>query len=60
MPKTPTWLVDEAVCNDLLERVLTVEYLTSSLQAAQDELVTSRGQVTGRIGQLEAELREQK
>src|SRR5262249_1855908 len=60
MPKTPTWLVDEAVCNDLLERVLTVEYLTSSLQAAQDEVGTSRDQVTSRISQVESELREQK
>src|SRR5262249_54421159 len=60
MPKTPTWLVDEAVCTDLLEHVLTVEYLTSSLEAAQDQLVTSRDQLVSRISQVETELREQK
>src|SRR5215813_4647445 len=60
MPKTTTWLVDEAVCTDLLEHVLTVEYLTSSLEAAQDQLVTSRDQLVSRISQVETELREQK
>ena len=60
MPKTPTWLVDEAICNDLLERVLTVEYLTASLQSAQEEVSSSREQTVGRIDQVETELREQK
>jgi site-specific DNA recombinase len=60
MPKTPTWVVEEAVCNDLLGRVLTVEYLTASIEAAQEAIATSRDDVEARVCQAEAEMSEQK
>jgi DNA invertase Pin-like site-specific DNA recombinase len=34
--KTSTWIVEEAACNDLLERALTVEYMSASIKAAED------------------------
>lgn len=60
MPKTPTWVVEEAVCNDLLERVLTVEYITASVLAAEQSLESSLGDTTARIAALEADVLEQK
>src|SRR5262245_59706395 len=47
MPKTPTWVVEEAVCNDLLERVLTVEYMSASIKAAEEALATSQDELSG-------------
>jgi site-specific DNA recombinase len=60
MPKTPTWLVDEAVCTDLLERVLTVEYVANCLRTAEASMVSSQAEVDQRIQAAEAELKEQK
>src|SRR5579862_4312861 len=60
MPKTPTWLVDEAVCEDLLDRVLTVDYLSEALRAAQDELAATQAAGQEHIKMIESELKEQK
>jgi hypothetical protein len=60
MPKTPTWLVDESVCADLLERVLTVEYVTNCLRTVEASMASSQGEVDQRIQAAEAELKEQK
>jgi hypothetical protein len=59
MPKTPTWVVEEAVCIDLLERVLTVEYLSASIKAAEEALATSQDELASRIHDVEVELFEQ-
>ncbi len=60
MPKTPTWLVDEAVCTSLLEGVLTVDYLSVVLRTVQDELALAQTTSTERINIIEGELKEQK
>lgn len=60
MPRTPTWYVEEAVCNDFVNRVLTVDYIHDSLRQAQAMVQESQGDVVQRREHLEQEIQEQR
>jgi site-specific DNA recombinase len=60
MPRTPTWYIEEAVCNDFVERVLTVDYIHESLRQAQAMMQASQGDVVQRRAHLEKEIQEQR